>query len=144
MRVQPHLPSRPFTAMVTCSPGAARLACSAAKRPAPPDPRTRMSVRTRFRIGSRPRLEDPEPGEVGGAVGALHALQRGHGGVLLAGVELRLAEAQLRVLGALEAALLDALLDEGEALVGLPLVDVLQADAHEVVAGLGGLRVLLF
>src|SRR5579859_1895213 len=44
MRVQPHLPSSPLTAMVMSRPGAARLACSAANRPAPPAPRMRMSV----------------------------------------------------------------------------------------------------
>src|SRR6516162_7143587 len=132
MRVQPHLPSSPFTATVTCRCGAARLACSAAKRPAPPDPRTRMSVRRRFRVGSRPGLEDPEPGDVGGAVGAFHGLQRGHGGVLLARVELGLAETELGVVGTLEAALLDALLDERESLVGLAFVDVLEADLHQV------------
>src|SRR5919199_5872970 len=44
MRVQPHLPSRPFTGIVTSSSGAAFLACSAAKSPAPPAPRIRMSV----------------------------------------------------------------------------------------------------
>jgi hypothetical protein len=36
MRVQPHLPSRPLTAMVTSSSGRAFLACSVATRPAPP------------------------------------------------------------------------------------------------------------
>src|SRR5512143_2063210 len=131
MRVQPHLPSSPFTAMVTSRFGAARLACSAAKSPAPPEPRTRMSVRMRFMPGrvtilragpaaapcprSGARLEHPQAREVRGAVVAVHALERLHGAVPVAGVELRLAEAQLRVLGALEPALLDALLDEREA-----------------------------
>src|SRR5687768_9779994 len=44
MRVQPHLPSSPFTATVTESSGAALWACNAANRPAPPEPRIRMSV----------------------------------------------------------------------------------------------------
>src|SRR5688572_25769916 len=49
MRVQPHLPSSPFTATVIESSGAALWACSAAKRPVPPEPRIRMSVSTRRR-----------------------------------------------------------------------------------------------
>src|SRR4029079_8392816 len=53
MRVQPHLPSRPFTATVIVSSGAAWCACSAANRPAPPAPRTRMAVRIRFTAGRR-------------------------------------------------------------------------------------------
>src|SRR5215212_2068273 len=44
MRVQPHFPSRPLTATVTSSSGAAFFACSAANSPAPPAPRMRMSV----------------------------------------------------------------------------------------------------
>src|SRR5262245_34159652 len=44
MRVHPHLPSRPFTATVIDACGAALCACRAAKRPAPPEPRMRMSV----------------------------------------------------------------------------------------------------
>src|SRR5215213_2410837 len=44
MRVQPHFPSRPLTAIVTSSSGAALFACSAANNPAPPAPRMRMSV----------------------------------------------------------------------------------------------------
>src|SRR3954464_3179809 len=48
MRVQPHLPSRPFTATVIESPGAAWWACSAAKSPAPPEPRIRTSVSSRL------------------------------------------------------------------------------------------------
>src|SRR5574339_771501 len=44
MRVQPHLPSRPFTATVMESSGAALCACSAANSPAPPEPRIRMSL----------------------------------------------------------------------------------------------------
>src|ERR1700754_5005943 len=44
MRVQPHLPSRPLTAIVMRNCGAAACACSAANRPAPPLPRIRMSV----------------------------------------------------------------------------------------------------
>src|SRR5450631_1126715 len=47
MRVQPHFPSRPFTAMVIDSAGLAACACSAANRPAPPAPRIRMSVSMR-------------------------------------------------------------------------------------------------
>src|SRR5215216_5024526 len=54
MRVQPHLPSRPFTAITTSSSGRACFACSAASRPAPPAPRIRMSVAS---VGSeRPAL----------------------------------------------------------------------------------------
>src|SRR5947209_13748260 len=48
MRVQPHLPSRPLTAIVTSRSGAARLACSAANSPAPPAPRIRTSVSSWF------------------------------------------------------------------------------------------------
>src|SRR3989337_1008255 len=44
MRVQPHLPSRPLTATMIVSEGSAWCACSAANRPAPPEPRIRMSV----------------------------------------------------------------------------------------------------
>src|SRR5256885_14283829 len=52
MRVQPHLPRRPLTATVmesgapACS--CALWACKAANSPAPPEPRIRMSVSTRF------------------------------------------------------------------------------------------------
>src|SRR5918996_5040661 len=61
MRVQPHLPSRPFTATVTESSGAALCACSAANRPAPPEPRIRMSVsscRTRDFLPLHQELRD--------------------------------------------------------------------------------------
>src|SRR5260221_13748975 len=51
MRVQPHLPSRPFTATVIERSGDALCACSAAKSPAPPAPRIRMSV-SRVLMGS--------------------------------------------------------------------------------------------
>src|ERR1700719_3577771 len=44
MRVQPHLPSNPLVATTMASFGSARWACSAAKRPAPPEPRIRISV----------------------------------------------------------------------------------------------------
>src|SRR5450759_3014809 len=44
MRVQPHLPSRPFTATVIESFGLPWCACSAANSPAPPEPSIRMSV----------------------------------------------------------------------------------------------------
>src|SRR5690606_23430448 len=47
MRVQPHLPSRPLTATVIESDGSAWCACKAAKSPAPPEPRIRMSVSRR-------------------------------------------------------------------------------------------------
>src|SRR4051794_24449679 len=47
IRVQPHLPSSPFTATVTSSAGAVFFACSAANSPAPPAPRIRMSVSMR-------------------------------------------------------------------------------------------------
>src|SRR5450755_5053636 len=52
MRVQPHLPSRPLTAMVTDSDGFAACACNAANSPAPPEPRMSMSVRRRRMPGS--------------------------------------------------------------------------------------------
>src|SRR5919198_6429682 len=48
MRVQPHLPSSPFTATVIESSGVARCACRAANSPAPPEPRMRMSVVSEF------------------------------------------------------------------------------------------------
>src|SRR5882724_1610978 len=48
MRVQPDLPNSPLTATVMASPGACLWACSAAKSPAPPAPRIRMSVERRF------------------------------------------------------------------------------------------------
>src|SRR5580765_289485 len=51
MRVQPHLPSRPFTATVIDSAGFTLCACSAANSPAPPAPRIRMSV-SRVLMGS--------------------------------------------------------------------------------------------
>src|SRR5690242_18981419 len=44
MRVQPHLPSNPFTAIVTSISGLAFFACRAANSPAPPAPRIKMSV----------------------------------------------------------------------------------------------------
>src|SRR5438874_13721706 len=47
MRVQPHFPSRPLVATVTCSAGSAWCACNAATNPAPPEPRIRMSVWSR-------------------------------------------------------------------------------------------------
>src|SRR5215467_12554741 len=50
MRVQPHLPSRPLLAMVTSRSGLALSACSAANRPAPPEPRIKMSVVRRSRL----------------------------------------------------------------------------------------------
>src|SRR5829696_5084782 len=58
MRVQPHFPSRPLTAIVTSSSGAAFLACSAANSPAPPAPRMRMSVE---RVGRALMLRPPSP-----------------------------------------------------------------------------------
>src|SRR6266403_976085 len=61
MRVQPHLPSSPFTATVTSSAGAVFFACNAANSPAPPAPRMRMSVSTRrssMRSGRPDALED--------------------------------------------------------------------------------------
>src|SRR5690349_8058999 len=129
MRVQPHLPSRPFTAIATESSGRARFACSAAKRPAPPLPRMRMSVRALltapgpgFRSG--PCLEDPETRDVRGAVGAPHLAERLHGALLLPGAKLGFAQEELRIVGALEAALLDALLDERDALGRVALVHV--------------------
>src|SRR5262249_61850685 len=49
MRVQPHFPSRPLVATVTSRSGLAFCACSAANRPAPPEPRIKMSVLSRSR-----------------------------------------------------------------------------------------------
>src|SRR2546423_7439730 len=68
---------------------------------------------------SRASVQDPQPSDIRSAVVALHRPERLHAARLLAGVDLRLAQAQLGVLGTLEAALLDALLDEGEPLFGL-------------------------
>src|SRR5204862_2226476 len=50
MRVQPHFPSRPLVATVTSRSGLALSACSAANRPAPPEPRIKMSVLSRSRL----------------------------------------------------------------------------------------------
>src|SRR5712692_639720 len=50
MRVQPHLPSSPFTATVIERAGLALCAWSAANSPAPPDPRIRTSVSTDFTL----------------------------------------------------------------------------------------------
>src|SRR5215467_6454598 len=50
MRVQPHFPSRPLVATVTSRSGLALCACSAANRPAPPEPRIKMSVLRRSRV----------------------------------------------------------------------------------------------
>src|SRR5258708_28179917 len=88
-------------------------------------------------------VQDPKPRDVGRAVVALDLAQRLHALRLVAGIDLRFAQAQLRVLGALQAALLDALLDEREALVGTALVDIVEADLHQVVAVLGRQRVRL-
>src|ERR1700730_18066700 len=44
MRVQPHLPSNPLVATTMARLGSARWACSAANRPAPPEPRIKISV----------------------------------------------------------------------------------------------------
>src|SRR5688500_1073190 len=49
MRVEPHLPSRPLTATVIESWGAALFASSAAKRPAPAEPRMKISASSRCR-----------------------------------------------------------------------------------------------
>src|SRR5258707_11890611 len=89
------------------------------------------------------RVKDPEARDIGRAVGALHGLERLHAARLLAVGELRFAQAQLRVLGTPEAALLDALLDHPEALLALAFVDVLEAELHEVVAVRGSRGVLL-
>src|SRR5471032_2851613 len=75
MRVQPHFPSRPLTATVIDSEGSALWACSAANRPAPPEPRIRMSVEICF-IARRSRL--------------LHAKFRKRGRAALLGVALHL------------------------------------------------------
>src|SRR5262249_46430260 len=50
MRVQPHFPSKPLLATVTSRSGLALSACSAANRPAPPEPRIKMSVLRRSRV----------------------------------------------------------------------------------------------
>src|SRR5262252_3903613 len=110
MRVQPHLPSRPFTATVTERSGRARFACSAAKRPAPPLPRMRMSVRAlltpRAVDPSGARLQGEEAREIRGAVRALHLAECLRGLLALPGLELRLAQQELRIVGTLEVALL--------------------------------------
>src|SRR5436190_6316737 len=156
MRVQPHLPSRPFTMMVTSRPGAARRACSAANSPAPPEPRMRMSVARVFtppiepekpgavRLALCARVQDPQARHVGRAVGPFHFAQDLDALLLAAGIEKRLAVAQLRVLGALEAALLDPGVDERQALGGVALVDVGESEGHLRVAILGRLGLLLF
>src|SRR5256885_11947703 len=141
-RVRRHVRSRRAPARGTERSGLARSACSAAKRPAPPLPRMRMSVRALLTRGAREpalrsRLEDPEPREVRGAVRALHLAEGLHRALPLPRLELRLGHEQLRIVGALQPALLDALVDERKALGGIALVDVIQADAHEVVAVLG-------
>src|SRR6266852_3896815 len=86
----------------------------------------------------RARVQHPEPRDVGGAVLAADGLQRLHGALFVARQELRLAEAQLRVLGSPETALLDPLLHERQALVGLALVHIVHAELHEVVAARRG------
>src|SRR5499426_1484704 len=48
--VQPHFPSRPLLATVTSRSALALSACSAANRPAPPEPRIKMSVLSRSRV----------------------------------------------------------------------------------------------
>src|SRR5256712_1059718 len=50
MRVQPHFPSKPLLTTVTSRSGLALCACSAANRPAPPEPRIKMSVLSRSRV----------------------------------------------------------------------------------------------
>src|SRR3954470_14130329 len=91
----------------------------------------------------RSRVQDPEARDVGRAVVAFHFAQRAHGGILAARLQLRLAQAELRVFGALQAALLQALVDQLEALVGLAFVHVVEADLDEVAAILRGKRFLL-
>src|SRR5215212_10810771 len=74
MRVQPHFPSRPLTAIVTSSSGAAFFACSAANSPAPPAPRMRMSVERVGRAVIR-RLRPPSPqGRAGVGIAAKRLL----------------------------------------------------------------------
>src|ERR1700733_5140733 len=61
MRVQPHLPSSPFTATMTSRSGAVFFACNAANSPAPPAPRIRISVsirRSSICSGRSDALED--------------------------------------------------------------------------------------
>src|SRR5438270_3811359 len=82
----------------------------------------------------RARVQHPEARDVGGAVVSRDGLERLHGALPLARHELRLAERELRVLGTLEAAFLDALLDERQALVRLALVDVVHAELHQLLA----------
>src|SRR4051794_40264674 len=55
MRVQPLWPSRPLTTITMRMAGSAVVACSAASRPAPPAPTTRMS-QSRSSIGNTFRL----------------------------------------------------------------------------------------
>src|SRR4051812_40705969 len=86
------------------------------------------------RTSSRTRVQDPEPCDVRRAVAALHGAQRGNALLLLAGLQLRLAQAQLRVLGALQPALLDALLDERQSLRSVTLVHVVEPDLDELVS----------
>src|SRR6267142_2590505 len=90
MRVQPARPSSPFTATVTVSRGARSAMWSAAQRPAPPAPSTRMSVsrlsRTRSAAIGRvaPRLlrrrghQGVEEGAAGLAVPVAGARGPGH------------------------------------------------------------------
>src|SRR5205823_7276931 len=71
MRVQPHFPSRPLVATVTSRSGLALSACSAANRPAPPEPRIKMSVLRRSRLmraseHARQEKEGDDGGESGG------------------------------------------------------------------------------
>src|SRR5882762_10114013 len=71
MRVQPARPSSPFTATVTVSRGARSAMWSAAQRPAPPAPSTRMSVS---------RLSRTRSVAIGGVAPRL-LRRRGHQGV---------------------------------------------------------------
>src|SRR5260370_22868974 len=92
--------------------------------PSPPKPESsvpRLSARVQY----------AEARDVGGAVLAADGPQRLHGGLLVAREEQRLAERKLRVLGTPEAALLDPLLHERQALVGLALVHIVHAELHE-------------
>src|SRR5258708_12604912 len=76
------------------------------------------------------RVQDPEPRHVRRAVAALHVLQGLRAPGPLAGVDLRLAEEKLGIVGALHPALLYPLLDQPQPLFPLPLLHLLPPDLH--------------
>src|SRR5512144_560936 len=85
---------------------------SIVKRSSPSASTKSGSTATALRSRRLVRVHGPQATEVGAAVVALHAAQGLHGLVLLARLQQRQAEVQLGILGALEAALGDALLDQ--------------------------------